>query len=466
MSTLAEQIAAIQARKRKAPQKGTTVPAVPSSSKAAPKKPAPSKKAAPKVPPVDPNDPAGVTGPLTPAKLDAEAAAAVRTRFGGTEKELAGQGRVSTQMQANIDNWFDQYKVDVEKARQRTADVNTGIQVAQAAQAQQAQAVDSAAAVTPEATQAAAARRSTSDSFGSMLAAQGSAQNAYQADQGRIGSGQQQQEHLNEAGRARSIEDALTELQGQKGDFETGYRADARAAERKSQMENAAFGLDQATAASDAKLKAAAQKALDDDRTADNKRSTAKDKTDKMDKDRQYQLDKDKLGAATAKDNYQKAHGLGPYKPAAGKDGPSAADKRAEQKRVDDIRVKSSGALTRINKAQGKWESLAGSKVTTGAKDDTGHDKLDANGQPETRPITDADRVAELVTEGYTKNEIHLMRLIAEGKKWGKQEIAMAHQLGIRVPRKYLSAKDATNDPGSAGNVVSKNGTGDMTTGK
>jgi hypothetical protein len=35
----------------------------------------------------------------------------------------------------------------------------------------------------------------------------------------------------------------------------------------------------------------------------------------KMESDRTYQLDKDKFGAAQAKDRYQKAHGLGPYAP-------------------------------------------------------------------------------------------------------------------------------------------------------
>jgi hypothetical protein len=107
------------------------------------------------------------------------------------------------------------------------------------------------------------------------------------------------------------------------------------------------------------------------------------------------------------------------------------AQQRAEQQRIEKVRQKSKEALSRLDDAKEDWESLVGSKVTTGKKDKDGNDL--------TRPITPKDIRAELRRRGFSAGEIHLMLMIRAGKKFGPKEIEQAHALGIRVPRKYLA---------------------------
>lgn len=396
------------------------------------------KKAAPPKPKADPraNDPGAITDPLTPKRLDQETSAAVRLKYKPQETAIAGQQRVSTAEQGNITNWFQQYQDAVKAANDKSTAYDAGVQTAVNAQAQQAQTQaqqDPTEANSPQAQQAAAARRTTADSYGALLAAQGSAHNTYLADKGRIGAGEAADQHVKEHGRSVSLAQQLAALKGEEGDFATQYKATARDSERKNALEQAAFGLD----TSKANEQALADGGYDPvtGKKLPGKPKSASDK---------------KTEADLA---FFKEHGYypptGPPKPAkttTPKGGDTPAGVRAEKNRVAGIKAKSNAALNRLNRLQGLWQSTAATPWATGEKDSNGHDALDPKTHaPKTRKATSKEVTAELVRQGYSLSEIHLMNLIRTGQKWGPQEIVMAHQLGIRVPKNYILA----NDPGT-----------------
>jgi hypothetical protein len=151
---------------------------------------------------------------------------------------------------------------------------------------------------------------------------------------------------------------------------------------------------------------------------------------------RMPQSQKDQLVAA-----FRKGKGKG-----GGGDTP--AGRRAEKNRIEQVRLRSGKALGRLGTAQDIWESLKKSKITTGQKDDKGNDV--------TRPTTPSDIKAELLKRGYSADEIHLMLMIRAGKKFGPAEVAAAHRLGIRIPRKYLPS----NKPATYGTQAAPDGSG------
>jgi hypothetical protein len=112
-----------------------------------------------------------------------------------------------------------------------------------------------------------------------------------------------------------------------------------------------------------------------------------------MEKDRQYRLDKAKLGDDRAKDAYQKRNKLGPYKPAATPKDPNARTP-AERRQAN----------VRIQKAADLWGVEADTKYDFGTDD-----------KPNVRTPTPDEIKAKLIRKGYTSAEIR--KAIARIKK-------------------------------------------------
>jgi len=394
-----------------------------------------------------------ITAPLTKKRLRTEMNAATRLRYRPEQQEIEGQQRTSDVQQTNITNWYGEYqrRVAESNARQQAAQreaqaaitgMQTSAQTADDAargQAQQTAQTDAAARGVQAGTEpfkadldAAAARRASTSSFGSMLATQGAARDTYMADKGRIGAGDEVQQHLQEATRRRGLDKDMRELQADKGAFRTQYKADARESERKNNLTLAAFGLDQDKAAADVQLKRAAQQSLDSDRTTDNRRQRRQDRIDKRENDRGYQLDLDKFGAATAKDNYQRKHGLGPYKPSADTD--------------KDGKPKLTPAQIR---ARRKDSETAFSKVQTGVSDMGAYGKTEVEDSEGKKRLPTREEVfARMRKEGYSQDEITVALAIRHGKKtwntWDARTKAAAKRLGIR-PRSAGGANESPN---------------------
>lgn len=386
------------------------------------------------------NDPTRVTRPLTPKLLRKETNAATREKFAPVEQEIAGQQRSSDAQQGRIDDWFGNYQAQALAAEERTKALNaqaqadvtarqaaaqTGDDQARAQLQQQAQADAAArgATVDPQTfaadAQAGAARRASTDSYGALLASQGAAQGAYMADKTRIGAGERANQHVLESGRRRTIDKSLEDVARQKGEFRIGYKAEARDKERKYGLERAAFDLD----SYEAQAQVADEKA---DRKADRKKEGGKVNQWGYTNAEWVGMSVEERQAVIKK---QRGYG----KSGKGTAPESPASLRAEKNRIAGIREKSGKGLTRLESARSDWESLVGSKVETGEKDD--------DGNPKTRPITPTDIRAELRRRGFSAPEIDLMLKLRAGQKWGPADIVAAHRLGIRVPREYILSK-------------------------
>jgi hypothetical protein len=103
----------------------------------------------------------------------------------------------------------------------------------------------------------------------------------------------------------------------QKGDYKVQLKGQLRDKERQYGLERAAFGLKEYDARSDAAAKRSAARV-----------NKAKERYARMEKDRRYQLDREKFGREQAQDNYQRRNKLGPYKPGGrgGSGGGSGSD--------------------------------------------------------------------------------------------------------------------------------------------
>lgn len=386
-----------------------------------------------------------LTAPLTKKRLRKEMNTATRLRYRPEKLEIQSQQRASDARQGDITNWYAGYQQRVQEAtaRQQAAQQAAGTAITQMqtsaqtaddasrAQTQQAMQADAAARGVTVGTEpfkadldASAARRASTGSFGAMLATQGAARDALVADQARIGAGDEVQQHLQEAGRRRTLDKDMRELQADKGAFRVQYKADARESERKNALENAAFGLDQQKAAADVELKRSAQQSLDSDRKRDNRRQRRQDRIARREDDRQYQLDLDKFGAEQAKDRYQRRNKLGPYKPAAtDKDGDGKDDKPK---------------LTPYQLRQRRKESDSSmTKVDTVAADMGAYGKTEVEGEDgKTRLPTRDEVFARLRKEGASQDEIIVALAKRHGQKtwneWDARTKAAAKRLGIR----------------------------------
>lgn len=382
-----------------------------------------------------------LTAPLTPQRLKKETNAAARLRYGGEERELEGQQRASDAQQQRIGDWYGQYQRVVQDATARQ----------QAAQQQANAAIlalqgGTGATTTPDVpaggeaaaadAQAALARKASVGSFGAMLATQGANRDAFMADKGRIGAGDETQQHLDESGRRRTIDQGLQELMADKGAFKIAHRADARESERRYALERAAFGLQEQKLAVDTALSRAAQRSLDSDRKQDNRRQRRQERRDNMEADRKYQLDVEKFGSAQAKERYQRRHKIGPYSQGSGsgsdKDGDGKPDLSPSEIRTR--RKERRQAWTEANTAAADMETLSKSPYT----DDKGTKEEEDDVQ---RAASREETFAALRRSPYNYSQDQILVAYALYKKtptWDAKTIAAAKRLGIKVPKKYL----------------------------
>lgn len=219
------------------------------------------------------NDPSKVTAPLTPNTLAAETASAQQMKYGPQETQYGQQIANSDAQQGRISTWFNEYLQKVAEARQQTdaayaqAQANVQAQDAalnQSSQNQQSQVAQQNTAqqnltgnagdpnLAAQAAQASTARQALTNSFGAMLSTQGAAASTRGAERGAIGSLQALQAHQTESGHRAQILQQLQATEAEKGAFGVQYGADARDKERKYLLEQAAFGLNEQKAATDA----------------------------------------------------------------------------------------------------------------------------------------------------------------------------------------------------------------------
>lgn len=106
------------------------------------------------------------------------------------------------------------------------------------------------------------------------------------------------------------VGDVMAEIANVQGPGRTKLLGEMRENERRWLGEQAAFGIDQAKLQADIQSERVARR-----------EKRRESRLDQMNKDRQFQLDREKHGLDVAKDRYQRKHKLGPYKPSAGKGG-------------------------------------------------------------------------------------------------------------------------------------------------
>lgn len=203
---------------------------------------------------------------LTYGDVAHERDAAVGLRYGQQQSDLA-------QHRVNSDQWFNDYRANVGAATaasnqryqelvaqqqamntagsQRDQQVMQGVQAqGQADAAQRGATYDNANA--HDAALAEASRRVLADSFLKTLQTQGAAYGDYMGARQGVGSAAQLGERL-------STDRAQRDLSAEKGAYGASYMTDRRAAEQKSQLENALFGLKESTAVQTAKDKRASR---------------------------------------------------------------------------------------------------------------------------------------------------------------------------------------------------------------
>jgi hypothetical protein len=308
--------------------------------------------------------------------LERELEAGLKLKYGGQERQLGAEERISRQQTANVGSWYDNYVKALAAAQTQTQagyqQAQQGIygqagagaaqdeaQRAKLAQEAQQSAQLRGAAVNPEvqaqAQQAAQANRALSSSFGGLVAAQGASEAAF-AGTRRGAAGLSKVRALeDESRRARQIQALRRELETEKGSARYDLRRQLREEERKYALERQAFGLNVAKAEED--VRASQQRERNVRRgqrtVARSKRQTLKQQ--KMAADRRYQLDREKFGADQAKERYQRTHKVGPYKPAKGPGGGTPKGP--------------SGGLTPSQRRsyRDKWEGYVGN-ILTGEK--------------------------------------------------------------------------------------------------
>jgi hypothetical protein len=330
-----------------------------------------------------------VTAPKGMSDILRDSNTASSLRYGGEERALGLQ-------QAQVPAWFAAHRaqvagiaqgvnagyqkaVDEQRAAVQAQQTTATTQQAAAGKSSQADAEKRGATADPGVQQQALAGANVNAQAGNdmvgLLAAQQTAQGGYYGGLQAASSAAE----LSQKGRVASDQRAL---QADKGLYRSQYVSDARDKEHTKVLERQAYGLDVAKAANDAA----------DDR-ADNRRDRQQTRRTNMEKDRQYRLDKAKLGDDRAKDAYQKRNKLGPYKPAATPKDPNARTP-AERRQAN----------VRIQKAADLWGVEADTKYDFGTDD-----------KPNVRTPTPDEIKAKLIRKGYTSAEIR--KAIARIKK-------------------------------------------------
>lgn len=375
-------------------------------------------------------DASSKAAPVDPFQQAASQAADIK--YNPAQQSIAGEQNVSDQTQKNIPNWYDTYLNQVQSARDATATAyqqaeqrvrdaataSTTQAVGQNNQTQQQMSADAArrgATLDPStfatANQAAQSRQGSQNSFAGLVGSQGATATTAFDNRKTTGAGDKVAQQVLETRRRGSIDARLSSLLTEKGQYQNQQVAALKDAAQKSALENAAFGLKQQTAAT----------------SAATSRGTARSRSAK-----------DKL--ASGKDAYQRAHGLGPYKPSATPKG--GAGKKpttgigsltgpAEQKIVDQV----SSAMDQI-------KALQTLKVNGKSPSSTDIRKLLAGGgtwpKGMPRKSFNADFINaayDVLTQGYLSNP----------------NIAVLHARGIHIPPKWLKPKGTPAAPNFQG---------------
>ena len=204
--------------------------------------------------------------PVNPAQAMNEVNAATTLQYGGQENQLKQALTQSATNQTNITNWFDQYKADINQAKtaqsayiQGQIDANQKAAAQAGGQTQFAPGTD--ASVVAAEQQGAKQRESQANLLTDALRAVSAAETNYTANQGNVGSAAQLSARLAEKKNADNIRGQQTQLAAEKGAFKTKTLGDIRNRERQYNLESAALGVKQETAANTAKNNAAKIKA-------------------------------------------------------------------------------------------------------------------------------------------------------------------------------------------------------------
>jgi hypothetical protein len=186
-------------------------------------------------------------------------------QYGGQQREIDSQRRISDQAAANSRGWYADYQRQVTAAAaqqqantlaiqgQAYQQANTAAGTDQAANQQlladqQAQAAQRGGTVDPalQATMqgGVAARQVQGGQFGGLLASQGQAQGAYLGNRVGVAAQQGIQAQQDEQRKRAQIDQLARDLQVEIGDFRTKTAYDLRQTRHKNRLEDMAFGLD------------------------------------------------------------------------------------------------------------------------------------------------------------------------------------------------------------------------------
>jgi hypothetical protein len=184
--------------------------------------------------------------------------------------------------------------------------------------------------------------------------------------------------------------------------------------ERQYGLERAAFGLKEYDARSDAAAKRSAARV-----------NKAKERYARMEKDRRYQLDREKFGREQAQDNYQRRNKLGPYKPAGGKGGAGGpGGGTGGRGKVRGKELEGSKKLKfKVDNAVSEIRTLSGTKKKDGGK----------LSSTEIRAILAEDKVPRVVINAAYD-------LVVKGYL-SRPNIAALKRAGVRIPKSWLRAR-------------------------
>jgi hypothetical protein len=278
--------------------------------------------------PYDPLQP--LQGPSFREELDRM----VGSQYGPLERELGAQRgaqeRISTQHQANLGSWYDNYLNERRAAEQRTqaayGQAQQGVvnqanlalgQDQQAAAGQQQQAQQSAAMrgatadpqMNEQAQNAAAARQALALLSAGTLGTLGANQASFMASQTGTAAGQAAQSQADEQARYRGLMTELDRtgqsLAREKGDYRYKARGELTDRERTYALNREAFGL-QVREQEEEERSNRAQEAQD---RRELRRLIGQEKFDRLMARKQFRLDVKKFGVDRAYKRWQKQHG-------------------------------------------------------------------------------------------------------------------------------------------------------------
>jgi hypothetical protein len=218
--------------------------------------------------PARPNRPRPAPTPKPTPFLDA----LTELQYGGQQREIEAQRRISGQQSVNMGGWYQDYLNRVQQAQQSQAAYTKGFQDAAYQQTntaamadtgqnqqllaqQQAQAAQRGTTVDPSVAQnmqaGVAARQATGTAMGGLLAAQGQAQTAYLGNRVGVAAQQGIQAQQDEQRKRAQIDQLAQDLQKEMGAFKVKTKLDLREQRHTRRLENAAFNLDVSSEAAD-----------------------------------------------------------------------------------------------------------------------------------------------------------------------------------------------------------------------